>query len=123
MLSRNKSPKQIDGKLAEDLAAKHLIAQGYEIIARNWRQGRAEIDLIARRESTLLFVEVKARNRNDFGFPEQFVSEAQAKRIVKAADAWLFAQPWPGSVRFDIIAITILPGDAPQIEQFEDAFY
>lgn len=122
MPSRNKSPKQIDGKKAEDLAASHFLAQGYEIIARNWRHGRAEVDMILSYEGILVFVEVKARNRTDYGFPEQFVSEGQMRRILSAADAWLYNQPWPGPVRFDILAITIAPGTEPLIEHFADAF-
>ena len=122
MSGTNISPKQLTGKKGENLAAYFLQAAGYQVLHRNWRSGRAEIDLIVQRDDLLVFVEVKARNRVDFGYPEQFVSPQQARRIVKAADAYLFEQPWPGDVRFDIVAIE-LSHTQPRIAHFEDAFY
>lgn len=118
----NISPKQLTGKRGELLAADFLKAQGFTVTNRNWRHGRAEVDLIVQRDRLLVFVEVKARKRIDFGYPEQFVSPGQAKRIVKAADAYLFEQPWEGDIRFDIVAIELGQAE-PEIVHFEDAFY
>lgn len=110
------------GDKGEELAARFLQQKGYHIEARNWRHGRFEIDLIARKDELLVFVEVKSRRHLAFGFPEQFVSEAQAGRIMEAAEAYIFERAWHGNIRFDIIAIKLVSSGQHLIEHFEDAF-
>jgi len=105
------------GKKGEDMAAGFLLAQSYTILRRNFRSGRGEIDIIARFENHIIFVEVKWRSRVDFGFPEEAVSEAKANLIAQTAEAFLEEINWEGAIRFDIIAIT-----GKKIEHFIDAF-
>jgi putative endonuclease len=75
------------GISAESRAAVFLIAKGFRILARRWRSPVGEIDIIARRRSLLIFVEVKARaNLDDAAWS---VTERQRQRIAAAAEAWL----------------------------------
>lgn len=106
------------GLSAEDLAAAHLVAAGYEIVARRWRCPSGEIDIVARRGTLLIFVEVKARASLDAA--AWSVTERSRRRIAAAASAWLAAHPDPAfsDMRFD--AILIAPGAPPL--QLEGAF-
>ena len=67
------------GSKGEDLAKQHLEVAGYEILDENWRFGKAEVDLIAYLDKTIIFVEVKTRSGNAFGEPEDFVDAAKQK--------------------------------------------
>ncbi|GIV38639.1 MAG: UPF0102 protein [Thermonema sp.] len=110
------------GREGEQLAARFLQQKGYHIEARNWRYKRYEVDLIACKENILVFVEVKSRRSEAFGFPEQFVNKAQASRIMEAAEAYIHERGWQGNIRFDIIAIKLVSSGQHLIEHFEDAF-
>ena len=61
------------GALAEKLAATFLQKKGFTILEHNYRYQKAEIDIIAKKNNLLVFVEVKARSGGDFGYPETFV--------------------------------------------------
>ncbi|WP_400192516.1 YraN family protein [Hymenobacter sp. B81] len=110
------------GAAGEQAAADYLAARGYELLARHYRHGRAEIDLIVRQDSRcLVFVEVKVRSDLRYGYPEQSVTPAQQQRVRRAAEHYLLSTNWPGLVRFDIVALT--PTTAGfRIDHFEDAF-
>jgi putative endonuclease len=107
------------GRYGEELAATFLEDQGFKIVARNFRYGHAEIDLIARREKWMLFIEVKTRAGAAYGEPEDFVSPSQGRRIMYAAEEYIFKVDWQGHIRFDVISVTL--GNPPQIVHFEDA--
>lgn len=107
------------GRIGEQKAAQFYESKGYEVIQKNYRFKRAEIDLIVSMESVLVFVEVKFRDNDKYGYPEEFVSDNQKKMIISAADHFITEQKWEGNIRFDIIAIS---GNG-KLEQFEDAFY
>ncbi len=107
------------GNQGETLAARYLKEKGYEILARNYRHGKAEIDLIVQKDDWVLFVEVKTRKSSDYGEPEQFVMTQQAGRIFDAAEEWIFSTNWQGHIRFDVVSVK--PGESPEIEHFEDA--
>ncbi len=106
------------GAIEEESAQKYLKAKGYSIVERNWRKGRAEIDIIALQEDTLVFVEVKFRNNTKFGLPEEKLSESQQNRILEAAENYLIEKNWNGPIRFDVIAIT-----RDDLLHMEDAFH
>jgi putative endonuclease len=99
------------GLSAESRAAVFLIAKGFRILARRWRSPVGEIDIIARRRTLLIFVEVKARETLD-GAAES-VSPQQKRRICAAAEAWLAANPDDNirDMRFD--AMLVAPGRLP----------
>jgi len=93
------------GLSAESRAAAYLIAKGYRIVARRFRSPVGEIDIVARRRGTLIFVEVKARERLDDA--AEAVILRQQRRIVAAAEAWLAAHPddMNCDMRFDVMLV------------------
>jgi putative endonuclease len=100
------------GLSAESRAAAYLIAKGYRIVARRWRSPVGEIDIIARRRTLLVFVEVKARDTLDAA--AESLGPRQQARIAAAAEAWLATYPDPGitDMRFD--AVLVAPGKLPR---------
>jgi putative endonuclease len=100
------------GISAESRAAAWLIAHGYRILARRWKSPLGEIDIIAARRYTLIFVEVKARATLDDA--AEAVTERQKRRIAAAAEIWLANNPVPAirDMRFD--AILVAPGKLPR---------
>ncbi|MDB9893774.1 YraN family protein [Flavobacteriaceae bacterium] len=109
------------GKKGEELAIDYLIKQGYKIVERNWRFQKAEIDIIARKEETLISVEVKTRSTNDFGNPQDFVNPKKIKLMVLAMNEYVLKKDLNVEVRFDIVAITKNKGSF-NIEHLEDSF-
>lgn len=109
------------GKEGETLAADFLQQKGYEIIVRNYRYKHAEIDLIVRKDSFIVFVEVKTRSYSFFGEPEAFVDSKKAATVIRAAEQYTYEHNYEGNVRFDIISVKT--GVIPEIVHFEDAFY
>ena len=113
-----------DGSRAERFAKEFLIAKGYEVLEENWRYRRAEVDLIARHNNTLVFIEVKARSGTGFGLPQDFVDVKKQKLLALAANEYLFLQQHEGEIRFDIIAILFKKGfEEYGIRHIEDAFW
>ena len=113
------------GRKGEDLAAELLTAKGYHILDRNYRFQQAEIDLVALMldPGELVFVEVKTRKSQKWGYPEVAVDAAKKRQMFKAADAYLHEkQMRTVPVRFDVIAVTLLPEEDPLFLHVEDAF-
>lgn len=109
------------GNKGESIAEAYLSEKGYEILARNYRFKRAEIDIIASKENVLVFVEVKTRRSTRFGFPEESVTERKSRKVISAAENYIEETGWKKDIRFDVISVNI--GTAVEIEHIEDAFY
>lgn len=118
-MSRN----QKTGKKGEDLAARHLEGAGYEILERNWRFSRAELDIVCRKEGILVFVEVKTRSYTFFGEPAEFVRGKKERLIMDAANAYMASIGHEWQFRFDIISIVLSPDGRHRLEHVEDAFF
>ena len=114
--------KMQTGNEGESAAAEYLFGKGYEVVERNYRYGRAEIDLIVKKKNWLVFVEVKTRSSSDFGFPEEFVDRAKEDLILMAAENYIYKINWEGNVRYDIVSVLGV-GVGREIMHFEDAFY
>lgn len=110
------------GKIGEAHAVAHLQQQGYEIIETNWTFQKAEIDIIAQKENTLVIVEVKTRSSLAFGLPQDFVNPKKIQLLVKAVNEYVISNDLDVQVRFDIIAIFKEDGGF-KIEHIEEAFY
>jgi putative endonuclease len=110
------------GKLGEDIAVNYLVHQGYEILERNWKFEKAEVDILAQKDNFLVAVEVKTRNTDAFGLPQEFLKAAQIKRLVKAVDEYMQQHKITNEVRFDVIAIILHKKDHT-LEHIIDAFY
>jgi putative endonuclease len=137
--------KRALGRAGEDLAARWYLAQGYEVVARNWSTRWGEIDIIARQGALTVFCEVKVRSSSGFGAPAEAVGPSKQARLRRLAAVWfaeqarvckeagraaplrqqqggISARPWRarrrgGPVRFDVASV--MPGS---VEVLEGAF-
>ena len=109
------------GKKGETLAISYLTKNGHTIHACNYRFHRGEIDIIAQKQQTLLFIEVKVRSNLLFGYPETFVTPKQEESYHQAATHYIETHQWEGPIRFDIIAITPMKNEWT-ITHLKDAF-
>lgn len=111
------------GKEGEEIATAFLETNGYEIIERNWRFQKAEIDIIAQKNGVMCAVEVKTRSSTDFGLPQDFVKPKKMQLLVKAINEYVVRNDLDVNIRFDIIAIHKDLSNKLVIEHIEDAFY
>ena len=110
------------GKKGEQLAVAFLLKKGYDILERNYRFDKAEVDIIAQQNDILAIIEVKTRSTTDFGNPQDFVKPKQIQRLVKAVNEYVIENNLDVEVRFDIIAIVKEKSNF-NIEHLKDAFY
>ena len=102
------STRQKLGRWGEGVAATYLEAQGMQIVARNWRCARGEIDLIARDGEDLVFVEVKTRRGRDLGLPEQALTPAKARKLVMLGQTYVAEQDLVDLAwRVDLVAVEL----------------
>jgi putative endonuclease len=98
--------KTLLGQSAEARAETFLTSHGLRSIARNWRCRFGEIDLIMQDGATLVFVEVRLRNRNDFGGAAASVTPAKQKKLLAAARLYLTTLKTLPLCRFDVVAFS-----------------
>jgi putative endonuclease len=114
------------GAAAEALAAELFCRGGWQILARNWRGGRREIDLVARRGDTVAFVEVRARRPGSFGGPLETVGPRKRRALEAAARVWIARHGRPRDVyRFDVVAFRTPAWRGPRrsdVEHVADAW-
>ncbi|MBQ2945844.1 MAG: ribonuclease HII [Clostridia bacterium] len=105
-IDRAKS-KAEHGKAGEEAACRHLTEKGFEIVERNYRFKKSEIDIIAKKDNGLFAVEVKTRSSEKYGRPADFVTDAQQERIIEAARHYR-AERYPEySLHYDIIEVLL----------------
>jgi len=110
------------GARGEDLAAEYLKQNSYKILARNFKTKLGEIDIIARDKDTICFVEVKARNSDRFGLPQESVSSFKQRQISKAALIFLKEHKLINNkARFDVVSILFTENEH-KIDLIKDAF-
>lgn len=110
------------GQRGEKIAQSFLTEKGYKILHVNWRNRKAEIDIIAMDDDILVFVEVKTRQTLIFGEPENAVDYKKQRKLIHAANAYVLKYRFENDARFDIISI-IIEKNATVINHFTDAFY
>ena len=111
------------GDKGEELACRFLQKNGYQIIKRNWRYSHGEIDIIAKENNTLVFIEVKTRYNLEFGAPELAVTKSKQSQIRKMSEAYLYINEITDQeCRIDVIAILLLGNNTPQINHIKNAF-
>ncbi|MDE6561900.1 MAG: YraN family protein [Muribaculaceae bacterium] len=122
MADRKKTEAREWGKQAENIVCEYLISKGYTVRERNWRPStsKSEIDLIAQKDDTLIFVEVKARSDKELDPAEAMTSE-KIKNVVRGANSYLRNQDFDFYYRFDVAAVS---GNAEDysLDYIEDAF-
>jgi putative endonuclease len=109
------------GKKAEQLAAEYLQKNGFYIRDKNYRDGPAEVDIIAQRLHCIHFVEIKSKKSLRYGEPEEQIGKGKIVRYHHAAESYQLEEKWHGEIQFDSISVTFFP-QAVKIEHFEDAF-
>ena len=110
--------RQAYGRFGEERAARWYQAQGYTILARNWRCSQGELDIVARRDGLVVFCEVKARRGPAFGSGFEAVTAAKQAQIRRLAGRWLTeVRPGPCEVRFDVAVVS-----GVDVEVLESAF-
>lgn len=97
------------GKFGEQLASEYFQKQGYQILVSNWQKRKGEIDLICVKNKDLVFVEVKTRTQNTFGYGEQAVDFRKKQKISVMMDNYVFshAQFEDYFPRFDILVVEL----------------
>jgi putative endonuclease len=116
-----RTQKQALGAWGEEIAVRFLEQNGYTILGRNMHFSHFELDIVASKDSAVIFIEVKTRSSNRFGFPEDAVTPRKITRMVMAAESYLEQHPEsPDTWQFDILAITRMTDGPPAIEHFEN---
>jgi putative endonuclease len=110
------------GQRGEKVAQSFLAEKGYKILHVNWRNRKAEIDIIAMDGDILVFVEVKTRQSNLYGDPENAVDFKKQRRLIHAANAYVIKYRVENDARFDIVSI-LIEKNATVINHYPDAFY
>ena len=119
LLSQNKPM----GDQGERMAAEHLERAGWTVLARNFRVGHREVDLVARRGEVVAFVEVKTRAGLGYGHPLEAITARKRREIQFVAQMWVDRHGRPGDLyRYDAIAVLLPTGGPPRIEHVEDAW-
>ncbi|HVX48408.1 MAG TPA: YraN family protein [Candidatus Saccharimonadales bacterium] len=94
------------GRKAERAAATYLEMRGYRILERNWRRPRCEIDIIAEKDSTIYFVEVKYRRDDAQGGGLEAVTPTKLRQMRYAATSWLAETKWRGPSQLAAIELS-----------------
>jgi putative endonuclease len=115
--------RQRHGQQGEALAVDYLQQQGYRIEHRNYRCRAGEIDIVAWDGTTLVFVEVKTKSQLRFGAPQSMVGGRKQHTLTRVAMVYVQQQGLQNvSVRFDVVAILLPPGGAPEVTHLPAAF-
>ncbi|MBI4847877.1 MAG: YraN family protein [Nitrospirae bacterium] len=109
------------GEKGEGLAAAFLKKKGYSIIEQNYKNSIGEIDIIAKDDDTLVFIEVKTRESIEFGLPFEAVNNRKRRKIANVALLYLKRFDDLPQCRFDVLSICYKNGK-PEFELIRDAF-
>ena len=109
--------KDAVGRYGESVAARYLLAAGWEVLDRNWRGRDGELDIVARQAGALVVVEVKTRRGLGFGHPAEAVTPRKLARLRRLTAQWLAAHDaHPCSIRIDVIAVLVPRSGAARVE-------
>ena len=111
------------GALGEQIALEYLLEKGYQILEKNWVCGHKEVDIIAKDDDTIVFVEVKTRQSTFLVEPEIAVDVYKQRHLIWAANSYVNRYQYDMDVRFDIISIVVDRNNEKRIEHIIDAFY
>ena len=111
------------GERGEALAWSYLKKQGYSIREKNYRTRFGEIDVIASRQGTLVFLEIKTRRNHNFGLPEEAVDWRKRQKMIRVAESYLQKKKIENrEARFDILSVTWDGVEEPHFVLLENAF-
>ena len=111
------------GSSGERIAEEYLKKEGYDILARNFRTRLGEIDIVASKGEYLVFVEVKARKSEAYGFPSESVTYAKQRKTSMVASQYIKLNMYFGAaVRFDVVEVYLTEGRINHIENAFDSY-
>ena len=113
---------RILGQKGESLAVKFLETRGYKIISKNFKTSLGEIDIIAQDGDTVVFIEVKTRANDSFGYPFEAVHSRKRRKLRDLALLYLKKKGKEFPVRFDVLSIMCNKDGIGEIEHIKDAF-
>ncbi|MEG2174064.1 MAG: YraN family protein [Oscillospiraceae bacterium] len=115
--------QKILGAWGEDYAVDVLRRNGYFILARNWHMQGGELDIVARKEGILAFIEVKTRSGDAFGRPAEAVTRLKQRRLIRSAICYWQENPCELQPRFDVFEVFASEyGRAPCYQHIKGAF-
>lgn len=100
----------------------YLKTQLHQILVRNYRYGRAEVDIISKDGKAIVFTEVKTRSTHAFGYPEEFVDKKKRQQMKRVAEEYMYQLKEDAEIRFDIISISHEKGEL-KVYHIKDAFF
>ena len=119
--TRNAEARRL-GQRGEEAAARHMTRHGLRILARNWRQGQLELDMVCAEGDTLVFVEVKTRQAAGLAAPADALTPRKRAALRRAAQAWLNAHDaWQHPCRFDVVSV-LCQDQTLTLEHYPHAF-
>ena len=102
------------GRQAEEIVASHFAKNGYKVFDQNWRNRWCEIDIIATKNSTVYFIEVKYRHTNSWGDGLDAITKTKLKQMNFAAQNWLASNNYKGNAQLLAVSVS---GEPPKIEE------
>lgn len=111
------------GTCGEDLAQEYLLKLGFELLHRNWRNGRYEIDIVARRGDMLHIVEVKTRKAGSIAAPEDAMTRAKFKALCRAVQIYISSYKIEADISFDLVAIDYSSDGPPAVRYIPNVMY
>ncbi len=109
------------GVSGEALAEDHLRGLGYQIVGRDVRTPLGQLDLVAMDGKTLVFVEVKTRAGHGYGLPQESVDAKKIRKLRQLGLYYLKIRPHRGSVRFDVVGLTVADGRLVRVDHIKNA--
>ena len=110
------------GRRGEDIAARYLTTRGAEVLVRNYRFSRAELDIVARTPAGLHFVEVKTRAYQDLDAAAAAVARRKQRNVMSAASRYMDDHDYDGPFQFDIVVVLLGPAGTSRVQWRRDAF-
>jgi len=111
------------GDKGEEIAAVYLVKNGYQMVERNWRFRRWEVDIIATKGRFLHFIEVKTRKSLRYGRPEESITRDKMSNLKNVAEEYQYQHPQWKYIQFDVLAITLINEEVKEIFMIEDVYF
>ena len=109
------------GQRGEEIAARFLLSEGFDLLHRNWRSGRYELDIVARKEGVLHIVEVKSRKADGLTAPEEAMTRKKFNALFRAAQQSVALYRIDADTQFDLIAVDLLPDSTHRLRYIPNA--
>ena len=115
------SGKKVElGRKGEEIAAEFLEESGYQILKRNYMIGHSDIDILAQKNNSLVFIEVRTKSKDDRGMPEETLTKKKLRRMKNTAEMYIAFNKYEGLARLDAVCIILdSSGNTKHLEHYE----